>query len=357
MTSTYELCRGLVKMGCEVRVLTTNAAGLSRVLDKNISRQLKAETGLHIRYCSRVGRGDKSMEQVALIPHYVGWADVVHLTAVYSLPTLPTLIACNIANRPIVWSPRGALQHWHGSTKAHVKSVFETLCKYQTPPRMAFHATSEEERSQILSKFSDTTCTVIPNGVWIPSHISHSPDPTTFRILFMGRLHPIKGLENLLHACSQLKGNWKLTIAGDGDAEYVRTLTNLIHRLGLTSRVDQPGHLNSESKEHLWATADVLIVPSFTESFALVIAEALARAVPVIASKGTPWSRLHQEDCGLWVDNDPNTLANAMTHAQTLPLRAMGERGRAWMERDFDWELLAPRMLDLYHSVYKSPSA
>src|ERR1700737_1602234 len=97
------------------------------------------------------------------------------------------------------------------------------------------------------------------------------------------------------------------------------------------------GTILAEAKKRLFDWSDVALVPSYTENFAIVVAEALAHGVPVIASKGTPWSRLEEMRCGLWVDNDPETLADAIRGINTMPLQDMGTRGREWMQNEFSW--------------------
>src|SRR5262249_10922099 len=93
------------------------------------------------------------------------------------------------------------------------------------------------------------------------------------------------------------------------------------------------------------------VVPSFTENFCNVIAESLARGVPVIASKGTPWQRVNEIGCGLWVDNDPESLAGAIQRARWMQLSEMGERGREWMQRDFSWPGVAEQMHRQYQTL------
>jgi glycosyltransferase involved in cell wall biosynthesis len=80
----------------------------------------------------------------------------------------------------------------------------------------------------------------------------------------------------------------------------------------------------------------------------MVVAEALAHGVPVIASKGTPWSGVEAHGCGLWVENDPAALAAAIERMSRMPLGEMGERGHRWMEEEFTWETVAREMLRLY---------
>jgi glycosyltransferase involved in cell wall biosynthesis len=82
-----------------------------------------------------------------------------------------------------------------------------------------------------------------------------------------------------------------------------------------------------------------------------VVAEALARGVPVIASRGTPWQRLVEMGCGLWVDNSSAELSKALDEAACLPLHEMGKRGREWMGREYSWQTIAEQMVEQYRSL------
>jgi glycosyltransferase involved in cell wall biosynthesis len=163
-------------------------------------------------------------------------------------------------------------------------------------------------------------------------------------------LDPKKGIESLLEACSLVGSElqWRLAIAGWGSPEYLSQLKKRIHALGIEHRVELLGEVLSEAKKRLFERSDVTLVPSHTENFAIVVAEALAHGVPVIASKGTPWSRLEDMKCGLWVDNDPKVLADAIRRISTMPLQDMGSLGREWMRKEFSWQSVTAQMRDLY---------
>lgn len=197
--------------------------------------------------------------------------------------------------------------------------------------------------------------TVIPNGVVFPEHVSHVEGDGVLRLLYVGRLHPIKGIENLLNAGRILNEKyeraWSLTIAGSGDPEYVKSLLERIAQLSLRGQVTLVGGVIGAEKEKLFACADVLILPSFSENFGLVVAEALAHAVPVIASTGTPWAEVEKRGCGLWVDNSPEGLAEAISRIRDKALPEMGVRGRAWMKGEFGWETIAAKMFDTYRAL------
>ncbi len=351
ITSVYELCAGLVRQGCEVRVLTTNANGLGAVLDVAKDAPVMLPPGISVRYCRRIFRHSVSPQLVRLLASSIGWADVVHLTGVYNFPTFPTLAVCRWIRKPLVWSPRGALQRWQNSRRSGLKFAWEGICRRLAPEGMVLHVTSEQEAVESVKRFPATRAVVIPNGVELPPAFEHHNGSGQLRLLFLGRIDPKKGIENLLAAVQRLRHldrPWILTIAGSGDASYTAGLEEQVRLLGLIENVRFAGEVRGQAKSDLFAASDLAVFPSYTENFAMVVAEALAHAVPVIASKGTPWSGLEMHGCGLWVENDPATLAAAIERMSTMPLREMGNRGRQWMEAEFTWKTVARNMLQLY---------
>lgn len=353
--SVFELCRGLARSGCDVRVLTTDANGPNDVLAVATDRETELEERLVVRYCHRWLDVSVSPRLLRLLSGYIRWADVVHLTAVYSFPTIPTLLACRLLNKPVVWSPRGMLQRWEGTNRLLLKSIWETICRAVAPQRLTLHFTSESEAEESLARFPKAKSVVIPNGLAIPDEVHHMAEPDSLRLVYLGRLDPKKGIENLVQACGMLNGNLEkpafLTIAGTGDDAYTRGLNRQIEKLGLSDRVRMIGEVTDDRKRALFENSDIAIVPSFTENFGMVVAEALAHAVPVIASKGTPWQRLEERGAGLWVDNSPPSLTNAIEKMSQMPLRKMGVRGREWMKEEFSSSVIAERMLEAYKTI------
>ena len=355
--SGYGLCRGLAQIGCDVRILTTDTDGLGRTLGVSNDREVEVD-GLRVRYCHKRLRHSVSPALLAVLPSYIQWANIVHLTAVYSFPTFPTLFFCRLFNKPVVWSPRGALQRWERSTRVLHKWLWESICQKLAPRNnLVLHVTSQAEAEQSLKRFPKLRAVVIRNGVEVPQNLKRSASNGRLRLLYLGRLHPIKGVETLLEACGivrRLSPDWHLYIAGTGSPSYVDLLKSKVKELGLSEQVEFVGEVFEEKKEALFAQSDVALVPSHIENFGIVVAESLARAVPVIASKGTPWIGLETNRCGLWVDNDPESFATAIRKIRTLPLPEMGQRGREWMEKDFSWESISGEMLALYGECVRS---
>jgi len=355
--SSYLLCRYLAGKGCDVRVLTTDANSLDRVLKVDIAGEALLADGLRVRYCRRVMRHSVSPTLLRLLPEYVRWADVVHLTAVYSFPTIPTLLLCRMLGKPVVWSPRGALQRWEGTTRPRLKAVWEAICRAVAPARVVLHVTSEQEASECRERMPCAETVIIPNGVEIPDKPAGVQVGGILRLLYLGRLHPKKGIESLLAACAELNREggigWGLTVAGAGDPVYFDDLCAQTSNRRLTQQVRMVGEVQGGDKEKVFEQADVVVVPSYTENFAMVVAEALAHAVPVIVSQGAPWQRVEEIGCGLWVSNDPESLAKAIEQMSQMPLHEMGQRGREWMKKEFAWPLRAQEMIHLYDRMVK----
>lgn len=352
--SVYRLCLGVAATGCEVRVLTTNSDGIGRSLGVDTSRLIAMAAGFDVRYLPRLARHAVAPSMVLRLLPEVRRADVVHLTGVYSFPTIPTLLAVAMLRKPLVWSPRGALQRWAGSRRVTAKRLCEIACLPLAGRRTILHLTSEEERMESQRSFPHLVTTVIPNGVRLPQEPAFNPGDGSLRMGFIGHLDRKKGLENLLDACAMVKADgtsFTLAIAGGGPERFVQALRSLAATLGLDGDVHFAGEVHNRAKRAFFEGINLLVVPSHTGNFAMVVAEALASGIPVIASQGTPWAAVEEKGCGLWVRNSPGSLAQAIQQMRNAPLAAMGARGREWMAADFSWSGAARAMCNTYSSL------
>jgi len=334
----------------QVEVLSTDSNGPDQRVDVPTA-QLRRTESYAIKYCRRLFPPDIAPGLLLRLPGKIRRSDVVHLNGVYSFTTIPTLAFCRLMNKPLAWSTMGALQRWEGTTRKGMKAWFERICNWLCEPgRVLMHVTSEEERAESLEKMPNASALVLRNGIDIPKLDgplpSHRGD--TLRLLYIGRLHPIKGLENLLVAMTMVKRNVHLAICGEGEPGYEARLRSLVAELKLDKVVRFHGRVDGELKEQHFRNADLSIAPSFKEAFCTVVLESMARAVPVIASHGIPWQQVAEKGCGLWVGNEPQELASAIDRAAAMPLAEMGRRGRAWMEQDYSWSQVAAEMIAEY---------
>ena len=352
--SLYRLCLGVAAVGCEVRVLTTNSDGIGRTLGVDTGRLIAIAAGLEVRYLPRLGRHAVAPSMLPRLVREVRRADVVHLTGVYSFPTIPTLFTAAMLRKPLVWSPHGALQRWAGSRRVAAKRLWELACLPLAGRRTVLHFTSERERIESQRRFPQLGTAVIPNGIRLPQEPAFNRADSSLRMGFIGRLDPKKGLENLLDACAMVKADgisFTLAIAGGGPERYVQALRSQAATLGLDSEVRFLGEVHNRAKRAFFEGINLMVVPSYTENFALVVAEALASGIPVIASQGTPWAEVEEKGCGLWVKNEPADLARAIQRMRDASLAVMGARGREWMAVDFSWSGVARAMCNTYSSL------
>jgi glycosyltransferase involved in cell wall biosynthesis len=258
----------------------------------------------------------------------------------------------------LVWSPRGTLQRWQGSRRRIEKRVWEMLCNLVVDPgRSAMHFTSEEERRGSVGRLRVARSFLIPNGVDLPGLPRARRRSGAMRVLFMGRIDVIKGLENLIEAVGRLPGGLvTLKICGSGDAAYVASLQRLVRARDLDGQVQFAGQVTGAEREQAFSEADLLVLASHQESFGMVVVEALGRGLPVIASKGTPWAEIETAACGWWVDGKPAPLADALMAASGSDLDAMGARGRQWVLENFSWDHVARQQLREYEQMIDLPS-
>jgi glycosyltransferase involved in cell wall biosynthesis len=289
------------------------------------------------------------------------FGDVIHNHGVWLMPNVYAGWEAVRARKPLVFGPRGMLSPAALSFSRLKKQAFWHLLQRSVVARATcFHATSEDEYREIRSLGLAQPVAVIPNGIDIEDLPEDRQNDTKERIvLSLGRIHPKKGLDRLVRSWAVVEAahpDWRLRIVGSSEGGYAEELQALAAQLGLR-RVAIEGPLYGSEKKHAYRTANLFVLPTLSENFALTVAEALAAGVPVISTKGAPWSGLAREGCGWWIDHGVEMLAAALGEAMAMPvnrLTAMGAKGRLWMARDFSWERVACDMTDLYRWLVAS---
>lgn len=349
---SYKLVKGLALRGHHVRVLTTDAAGSDETLALPKNIEMSMARGLSVRYCRRLASDSVSGSLVKNLPEYAWWADVVHLVGVYSFPTIPTLITCKAMNKSVVWSPHGSFQNFKGCRRLAWKAAWNWICRLVAPRRTVIHVMSKAEEQGCKIRMPAIRAHIIPYGVTAPESAKYRRETPVLKLLYLGRIHPIKGLERLLEACKLLQTTsqlrWSLVIAGGGESQYVAFIRRQIEYLGLQGLARMVGEVLDSEKQRILDEADVLVLPSIMESFGNVVIEALSAGMPVIASKGTPWQELEQTGCGLWVENEPASLCAAISAISQMPLHEMGKKGHAWVVKHYNFEQTLTRLEELY---------
>lgn len=255
----------------------------------------------------------------------------------------------------LVLSPRGMLGAAALRFSATKKRLFWAgLQRAAIRGAHCLHATAVSEYEDIRARGLGNPVAIIPNGVDVPERVDTTRGDSREKIaLSLGRLHPKKNLEGLLRAWAQVEAafpDWRLKIMGPAEHDHDKTLIALARQLGL-KRAAILGPVYGDDRAKTYSEADLFVLPTLNENFAMTVAEALAFGMPVISTKGAPWSGLETERCGWWIDHGQEAMTRALVEAMDLTdvTRAeMGERGRAWMRRDFSWDRIASDMADVY---------
>lgn len=284
-----------------------------------------------------------------------GEVDIVHNHSLWMLPNVYPGWATKGTRIPYLVSPRGTLSPWAMSSGSSIKKLFWPLVQRPSIAHAScFHATSEAEILDIRMLGFKQPIALIPNGIDLPmSNKSNIKDSSRKTLLYLGRLHPIKGLDFLLHAWSFLQlefPNWDLRIVGPIDNINAQALINLSLNLSL-KRVNFSGPAYGTDKFDAYRSSHLYVLPTHSENFAVTVAESLACGTPVVVSQGAPWHGLLENNAGWWPAIGMEPLLESLRSAMSTDdekLLSMGINGRNWMANDFSWNRIANQMILLY---------
>ncbi len=287
-----------------------------------------------------------------------GDGTILHDNGIWAPANIAAGLAARRLGLPLVITPHGMLEPWALAYRRARKTIaWHLYQRHLLAGAAGLVATAPSEAAAIRARVPGKPVAIIANGVAAPAIVPdrRGRDTATARqLLYLSRLHPKKNLPSLLTAWAGLAAQpefaaWTLVIAGPDELGHRAALEAQARPLG--DRVRFTGPIAEADKAALFAASDLFVLPTFSENFGIVVAEALAAGVPAIVSTGAPWASLVKERCGWHVGTDPASLAAALAAAMRLPdaeRRAMGARGHAHVARDFGWPGIAARMLDYY---------
>ena len=294
------------------------------------------------------------------IPKNFNDYEIIHQHGIWTTLSIYSLKVSKKYNIKTVIQPHGYLEPYRlNISKLKKKISYSLYERYNIDNSSALIACSESEGSHLKNRFPYKDIAVIPNGIsddFINTTVLMSPfKKEKRRLLFISQIIPIKGLERLfkiIHHIGTEKFNYyELIISGYGPITYISYLQKLLNDLKLSDFITFIGPKYGDEKIHLFDTADFFVFPSYNENFGLVIAEALARKIPVLATKGTPWEDLLTHKCGFWVDNTDDGIAEGLLQIiQTTDeeQKIMGENGINLINSKYIWHNSAIKTIQLY---------
>lgn len=285
----------------------------------------------------------------------MGEYDILHANGLWMYANHITCAMARKHGKPYVITPHGMLypaalrrsywKKWPFLKLFFHKDIMQASC---------LHATCKQEMEYIREFGYRGPVAIIPNPMVLPAPPSAKRSPKAKKAFgFLGRLHPIKKVENLFYGVELLKERQQeceLWIMGSGLPEYEAFLKAEVERLGLRN-VRFLGFVSGQEKYEKLAQLSTLFVPSDFENFGMIVTEALSVGTPVMASLGTPWEELNNQHCGWWCDRTPENIAQVMRQVLDMSaqkLDAMGERGKAMAKANFAAEEVARKVMQLY---------
>jgi glycosyltransferase involved in cell wall biosynthesis len=343
--STFNLVKGLLINNVQAFILT--------LVSKYNTKSLPEENFIKIAgkpINNRFGYSrffKKSLKEYAFV-------DIVHVHGLWQYPSHASLNYAFKNNIPAVISPRGMLYPDALKKSKYLKKISLFLYQYNDLKKAKIiHVTCQQEKNHIRKLGINLPIAVIPNPIEIREKTLSNNSVIKRRVGFIGRLDPIKNIEDLLRAWAisgKEKKDWELVLIGDGSSNYKNSLIRLAKELGIKN-IHWVGYLAGKDKEDVFSTFHFLVLPSISENFGMVVAESLQNQIPVIASKGTPWEELNTYNAGWWIDLGVDSLVNAIREAMKLTDNErtdMGKNGRKLVEQNYSIEVVTKKMIALY---------
>lgn len=263
----------------------------------------------------------------------------------------------------VVYTPHGMLEPWIMKRHYWTKKLPAILLFQRRGIEVAdvIHSTADSEKNNLMQLGWNASITVIPNCVQVENIELKTSWTRTKEILFLSRVHVKKGINFLIEAVARLKEEYearlkefpisRCIVAGEGDDAYINELRDMVARRGVGDIVDFVGGVYGETKWELFRKADVFVLPTHSENFGIVVAEALASGTPVITTKGTPWQELKERHCGWWTEVGSEATFAALKEflqCSEIELEKMGHNGRHLIEEKYSSVAVARQFVEMY---------
>ncbi|WP_439474443.1 XrtY-associated glycosyltransferase XYAG1 [Algoriphagus formosus] len=361
IVSISRLCEELSNGQQVITVYTTNANG-EQELDVPTQQALQV-FGVTVYYFERLTRGHSHFSPSLLLMLWqnVNKYEIIHIHSWWNLVSVLSAFICLLKGVKPILSPRGTFSPYSFTKgKSRAKKWLHILFGKRLLKNTYIHATTQKEWEECQALIPGWKGFVLPN--YLPTEmecllkkpIVSDPEKETkeaFQLLFVGRLHPVKGIELLLEALATLNFPFKLTLVGEGEEAYEKGLKAKAEKLGIVPHLYWRGFLQGEEKLVVYQKADILILPSYTENFGMVLIEAWATGLPTIVTEGVGLSDFVQtHKLGWVVKHTSESIAHAILTAQqeeTTRL-SIAKNAHKIASQEFSTEILTEKYLSAY---------
>lgn len=295
--------------------------------------------------------------------------DLIHIHEIWHHPHFAAYRAAKRTRKPYMVTAHGTLEPWCLNHKAFKKKIYATLIqKGILKKASAIHAFTEEEVKSISDFVDNRNVFVIPNGINLEEFQSLPPREEIEKlypelnnkkvVLFLGRIHPIKGLDILARAFGKVlreRKDIQLVIAGPDNDRYKGDIEEIFRRENALNNTTFTGMLTGIGKLEALSRADVFVLPSYSEGFSMSILEAMACELPVIITRQCNFPEVAKVGAGEVIEPDAAQLVKVLIKLLSNPqvCKEMGKKGKRLIEEKFTWDKIASQMLEIYERILR----
>ncbi len=295
--------------------------------------------------------------------------DIVHIHELWHFPHYAAYKSAIANGKPYCITTHGtlspwALRHKYARKRIYMQSIQRRILSHAS----CLHALTAQEKCDIKNLGILTPTVTIPNGIYtetlknnpnnkiILGRYPHLKDKPI--ILFLGRIHPIKGLPLLAEAFSKLVAHIPeahLVIAGPDENTHSKYIRSLLSKSGSLDKVIFTGMLTEVEKIDALNQAKMLVIPSLSEGMPISALEAMACSLPVVLTEDCQFPEVSRNKAGIVVNRNSSDLLNAMVNILNNPQEAlkMGNNGYQLVNSKYHWDNISPQFLEMYHGILK----
>lgn len=293
--------------------------------------------------------------------------DLIHIHEMWHYPNFAAHRTALIAKKPFIVTVHGELTPKMLSYKAFRKrAYYNFIQKKVLEDASAIHAITSDEAKTLLNVTGNKNIFCVSNGINAEEfYDAPNEDVLTDKfpkikgkkiILFLGRLHPVKGLDLLARSFGQVIKKIPevlLVIAGSGNEEYKKSITKILKSEDALKNTLFTGMVQGPMKRAILKRADIFVLPSYSEVLGMSTLEAMISEVPVIISKKCNFPEVEKMSAGKIIDVNVQQLTEAVIELLGNPERRleMGKNGRKLVEKNYTWQVAADKMKRVYEKV------